>query len=119
MIDLTNIAISVLTIIFGLISIYVIPYLKEKYTKEQLEKACAWSKIAVGAAEQLAKAGVIDPEDRKYYAMKVLESKNIKLDLDQLSDIVESYVLELPTLLTSESEEVETNIEAKPENEAK
>ena len=99
MIDITDLVISVLTVIFGIISYYVIPYLKEKYTKEQLEKACSWAKIAVSAAEQLAKSGIIDPEDRKYYAMKVLESKNIKLDVEQLNDIVESYVLELPKLI--------------------
>ena len=99
MIDLTNLAIAALTVIFGIISCYVIPYLKEKYSKEQLEKACSWAKIAVGAAEQLAKSGIIDPADRKYYAMQVLESKNMKLDIEQLNDIVESYVLELPKIL--------------------
>lgn len=104
MIDITNLAIGIVTVISGIIAAYLIPYLKERYTKEQLEKALSWANIAVAAADQLAKSGVINLEDRKYYAMKVLESKNIKLDIEALSDIVEACVLGLPKLIIDEKE---------------
>lgn len=98
-IDLTEIVVALLGILGTIISTQLIPYLRERYTKEQLEKAVTWGQIAVNAAEQLMKSGVIKPEERKDYAMKVLQSKGIKLDLDQMSDIVESFVLELPSKL--------------------
>jgi len=98
-IDLTEIIIALLGVLGTIISTQLIPYLRERYTKEQLEKAVTWGQIAVNAAEQLMKSGVIKPEERKDYAMKVLQSKGIKLDLDQMSDIVESFVLELPSKL--------------------
>lgn len=104
-IDVTQLALALLSIIGTIVTTYLIPYLKEKYTKEQLEKAVTWGQIAVNAAEQLMKSGVIKPEERKDYAMKVLMSKGIKLDIEQLSDIVEAFVLELPSNLLKEKSE--------------
>lgn len=98
-IDITEVVISILTIIGTIITSQLIPFLKERYTNEQLQKAVTWGQIAVNAAEQLMKSGVIKPEERKDYAMQVLQSKGIKLDIDQMSDIIESFVLELPSKL--------------------
>ena len=103
-IDVTQLAVSIITILLSLVSIYVIPYLKERYSKEQLEKAFAWAEVAVNAAEQLAKVGLIKPDERKDYAMKVLEDKGIKLDIDQLSDIIEAFVRKLPDSVLGEDD---------------
>jgi len=105
-IDLTEIVLAVLTIIGGIISTQLIPYLREKYTKEQLERANTYAQIAVNAVEQLMKSGVIKPEERKQKAMEMLAAKNIKLDLDQLEEMVEAWVLKLP-----KSFEEDTNVE--------
>ena len=103
MVDITPIAVAILTVIFAVITVFVIPYLRSKYSQSDLEKALTWAKIAVNAAEQLAKKGAIDPDERKDYAMAVLEEKNIKLDLYELDDIVESFVRELPKFVLNEN----------------
>ena len=99
MLDITDLAVSILTILAGFVTFKVIPYLKAKYTIEQLEKAFKWGEIAVHAAEQLAKSGVIDVNERKEYAMNILQKKGINLDIDQLTAIVESFVYDLPDLI--------------------
>lgn len=104
MFNLTELAICVLALIGTFITVKVIPYLHERYTREQLDYALMWGEIAVNAAEQLAKSGVIKAEERKEYAMKVLEEKGIKLDFDELSDIIEAFVAELPSLITETPE---------------
>lgn len=104
MIDITGIVVSLLVVLGTVITIYLIPYIKERYTKEQLNKACSWARIAVNAAEQLTKSGVINPEERKDYVMQFLESKGIKLNLDEVSVIVESFVNELPELIIDDKE---------------
>ena len=107
--DLTDLIIALLGLLGTFITIKVIPWIKTKYTKDELEKAMMWAQVAVNAAEQLAKNGTIKLEERKDYAMKILENNGIKLDADQISNIVESFVLELPDLITTkEKVKVET-----------
>ena len=100
--DLTDLIMALLGLLGTFITIKVIPWIKTNYTKDELEKAMMWAQIAVNAAEQLAKNGTIKLEERKEYAMNILVSKGIKIDMDQLSNIVESFVLELPELLDKE-----------------
>ncbi len=111
-IDLTPIALALISIIGTIITTYLIPYLREKYSKEQLDKVIIWGKIAVNSAEQLAKSGVIKPEERKERAMTVLteflKSKNIKLDISQIDNIIESLVIQLPEFITKDNETEET-----------
>jgi Na+/glutamate symporter len=111
-IDLTPIALALISIIGTIITTYLIPYLRERYTKEQLEKALIFGKIAVDSAEQLAKSGVIKPEERKEHAMNVLteflKSKNIKLDIGQINNIIESFVVQLPKFITNNTQSDDT-----------
>lgn len=100
MTDITPMAVSILTLAFSIVSLFLIPVLQKKYSKEQLEEAMTWAKVAVNAAEQLAKSGVINLDERKDYAMKFLEEKRLTIDMDQLSNMVEAFVLELPSLIT-------------------
>ena len=52
-IDLTQIILAVITLIFALISRYVIPYAKSKLNKDQMELLQTFVKAGVYAAEQL------------------------------------------------------------------
>ena len=102
--DFTDLVIAVLGILGTVITVKVIPWIRLSINKEELEKALMWASVAVKAAEQLAKTGEIKMEERKDYAMKYLLDKGIKLDIDQISNIVESFVLELPELVLKENE---------------
>lgn len=93
-IDLTQIIVAVITLIFGLIAKYVIPYLKEKYSTEQLEKMKLWAKVAVEAAEMLY-VGSGRGEEKKKYVLDFLQSKGFSVDFETIENLLESAVLEL------------------------
>ena len=93
-IDLTQIIVAVITLIFGLIAKYAIPYLKEKYSTEQLEKMKLWAKVAVEAAEMLY-TGSGRGAEKKKYVLDFLNSKGFSVDIETLENLLESAVLEL------------------------
>lgn len=93
-IDLTQIIVAVITLIFGLIAKYAIPYLKEKYSTEQLEKMKLWAKVAVEAAEMLY-VGSGRGEEKKKYVLDFLQSKGFSVDFETIENLLESAVLEL------------------------
>lgn len=93
-IDLTQIIVAVITLIFGLIAKYAIPYLKEKYSTEQLEKMKLWAKVAVEAAEMIY-TGSGRGEEKKKYVLAFLNSKGFSVDMETLENLLESAVLEL------------------------
>lgn len=93
-IDLTQIIVAVITLIFGLIAKYAIPYLKEKYSTEQLEKMKLWAKVAVEAAEMIY-TGSGRGEEKKKYVLDFLNSKGFSVDMETLENLLESAVLEL------------------------
>lgn len=93
-IDLTQIIVAIITLIFGLIAKYAIPYLKEKYSTEQLEKMKLWAKVAVEAAEMLY-IGSGRGEEKKKYVLDFLNSKGFSVDMETLENLLESAVLEL------------------------
>lgn len=93
-IDLTQIIVAVITLIFGLVAKYAIPYLKEKYSTEQLEKMKLWAKVAVEAAEMIY-TGSGRGEEKKKYVLDFLNSKGFSVDMETLENLLESAVLEL------------------------
>lgn len=93
-IDLTQIIVAVITLIFGLIAKYVIPYLKEKYSTEQLEKMKLWAQVAVEAAEMLY-VGSGKGEEKKKYVLEFLNKKGFSVDMETLENLLESAVLEM------------------------
>ena len=46
MVDLTQIVVAILTLVFSLVSAFLIPYIKTKVTAEQLETIKFWVNIA-------------------------------------------------------------------------
>lgn len=101
-IDLTQVVIAVLTLIFGCISAFLIPYLKSKLTTEQLSKVKFWVNIAVEAAEMIY-AGTGRGQEKKEYVLKFLNSKGFTLNTDEIENLIESAVLELKTKTKEEA----------------
>lgn len=101
MIDITGIIEAVLTLIVAVVGV-TYTYLKKKSTTaEQLDR---WVQIAVSAAEQAYKVGMTD--DRKAYALSVLEKKGQTLNWDEVDTMIEAAVNQLPSAqraVTSES----------------
>lgn len=88
MINLTDIVQALLALIAVLITVYVIPWLKSKLTKEQLESLIYWTSIAVDAAEQVYS----DNDHRKAYVISFLESKGYTIDTEDIYNEIEALI---------------------------
>lgn len=94
MVDLTQVIVAVLTLVFSLISAFLIPYLKTKVTGEQLDTIKFWVNIAVEAAEMIY-TGTGRGEEKKAYVVEFLNSKGFTLDTTEIENLIEAAVLEL------------------------
>lgn len=92
--DYTLLFEGVLTILFALVTMYVIPWIKTKVSAEELTEIIKWVKIAVQAAEIIYKESGMG-EAKKAYVKTFLEDKGIKYDERQIDSMIESAVLEL------------------------
>lgn len=92
--DYTLLFEGVLTILFALVTMYVIPWIKTKVSAEELTEIIKWVKIAVQAAEMIYKESGMG-EAKKAYVKTFLEDKGIKYDERQIDSMIESAVLEL------------------------
>lgn len=109
-IDLTQIILAVITLIFGILMRYVIPTAKEKLNKEQLELLQIAVKTGVYAAEQLYTSD--QGKEKREYVINFLKEHGYVVDPDALEDpvraMIEAAVKELkmeqgPTVLLQEA----------------
>ena len=99
--ELTEIFNAVIALVTALVSAFVIPWLREKYSAQQLERLVLWADIAVAAAEQLY--GDLDGEKKRQYVLDFLSSRGCKLDEQALEQALEAAVLRLHGALKGES----------------
>ena len=92
--DYTLLFEGVLTILFALVTMYVIPWIKTKVSAEELTEVIKWVKIAVQAAEMIYKESGMG-KAKKDYVLTFLADKGIKYDERQIDLLIESAVLEL------------------------
>lgn len=92
-IDYTDLIQAIITLVAVLITSFLVPYLKEKLSKEKYEKLKNWVSVAVSAAEQLygSKTG----QQKKEYVIGFLNSKGISFDVDEVENLIESEVYKL------------------------
>lgn len=92
MIDITPLCMAVMALAAVVITLYLVPWIKSKTTKEQRESINVLVKIAVQAAEQIF-AGTGRGEEKKAYVMDFLAKKNLKIDMAELDKLIEAAVL--------------------------
>ncbi|MBQ2994188.1 MAG: holin [Peptococcaceae bacterium] len=90
--DITPLCMAVMALAAVVITLYLVPWIKSKTTKEQRESINALVKIAVQAAEQIF-AGAGRGEEKKAYVMDFLAKKNLKIDMAELDKLIEAAVL--------------------------
>ena len=98
MIDITYIVLGVIIIIFGVITSFVVPWIKSNVSAKDLAIAYKWVLIGCKAADQLVKTGVLKKEERKQHVIDFLESNGITLNIDQIDAMIESICHDLPSL---------------------
>ena len=92
--DYTLIIEGIITVLVGVVTAFVIPYIKAKISAEDLSEIMRWVKIAVQAAEMIyTEAG--KGKEKKAYVVEFLNSLGIKYDSAKIDNLIESAVLEL------------------------
>ena len=91
--DYTEIISAGVALISALVSAFLIPWIKERASAEQLKKWQTYVEIAVKAAEQLYNAN--EGAEKKAYVLQYLAEKGIKFDSDTVDKMIESAVLTL------------------------
>lgn len=95
--NITQILLGVIILIGGLVSLFVVPYLRAHVSTEQLSMLAGIAQTVVFAAEKIfgAKMG----EDKLAYALnlanKLLEKKGLKFDADVIRAAIEAQVQQL------------------------
>lgn len=90
--DITGIIEALLTLIVAVIGVVYTKYRKESTNAEQLDR---WVQIAVSAAEQAYKVGMTN--DRKAFALSVLDNKGLTLNWSEVDTMIEAAVNQLPS----------------------
>lgn len=103
--DFTKIVLVVLTIISAIVTGIIIPLIKAKVKKADIDYKMRIVSIAVGAAEQIYKQSGMGKK-KKAEVLKFLKSEGIKVSEDELDKMIESCVLEI----TKWKKELETPV---------
>lgn len=90
MIDFTPIVEALIGLAVTAITVFLIPWLRERYGNETLEKARGWVQIGVLAAEKLYGAGKGD--EKLAYVSNFLAQHKIKLDVEALKALVNAEI---------------------------
>ena len=94
-VDYTPVVQAIIALVAVLITTFLIPWIKANYSAKQIEKAQYWVDVAVRASEQILKAADPDGSKRKAYVEAFLASKNLKLDVESIGNMIEAAVIEL------------------------
>lgn len=95
--DITDILKAVIALAVAIVSTIGIPWLKAKYSAEQINSLLQWVKIGVSAAEQIYSA--TDGAQKKQYVIQYLAENGITADEDVVNNAIEAAVLELHSSL--------------------
>ena len=97
--DITLILELIIKLIAALITIFLIPKLKEliaaKVSESNQKKIIRWVELAVQAAEEAERSGLIDKKAKYQYAKTFLEARGVTFDADTMQALIDSTVWEL------------------------
>ena len=90
-INITELANALIAVICVIISTFLIPWIKSKANKEQLDTLTKWVEIAVNAAEQIYRGPGQGDQKLKYVA-NFLKGKGYTLDDASIKTAIEAAV---------------------------
>ena len=94
MFDMTPIIEAVIALVFVVIAVFVIPYIRSKTTLSQQAEIQSLVTIAVTAAEQIFRGTGLGAK-KKAYVLQWLQDHGVTVNLDKLDAMIESAVHEL------------------------
>ena len=96
LLDLTQLAQTIISLAAGIVSLYLVPWLRSRLTNEQLTKVKSWVQIAVYAAEKLYGAG--NGDQKLAYAEEILRKHGIRLDTATLKAMIDAQIKEMENM---------------------
>lgn len=97
--DITVILELIVKLIFAVLTIFVVPKLKdlisEKVAESDQKKIIRWVELAVQAAEEAERSGLIDKKAKYTYALDFLEKRGVTFDPDTMQALIDSTCWEL------------------------
>lgn len=86
-------------LIFAAVTIFLIPKIKKllaaKVAESDQKKIIRWVELAVQAAEEAERSGLIDKKAKYQYAKDFLEKRGVTFDVDTMQALIDSTVWEL------------------------
>lgn len=105
--DITPILELIIKLAVALITIFLIPKLKDliaaKVSETDQKKIIRWAELAVQAAEEAERAGLIDKKAKYRYALDFLEKRGVTFDADTMQALIDSSCWELFNQFRDES----------------
>lgn len=95
MTDITEILRIVWEVLAAIVSIVLIPFLRSKLSETKRKEITAWVSLAVQAAEEAERAGLIDKKAKYQYALTVLRKRGVTFDADTVQAMIDSACWEL------------------------
>ena len=96
LLNLTQLAQTIISLAAGIVSLYLVPWLRSRLTNEQLTKVKSWVQIAVYAAEKLYGAG--NGDQKLAYAEEILRKHGIRLDMATLKAMIDAQIKEMENM---------------------
>lgn len=97
--DITPILELIIKLVFALITLFLLPKLKalisEKVAESDQRKIIRWVELAVQAAEEAERSGLIDKKAKYTYALDFLEKRGVTFDPDTMQALIDSTCWEL------------------------
>ena len=87
-IDLTQVILALITLISGIVTTFLVPYLKTRMTAAQQERLAALIRVGVYAAEQLYRSG--EGTRKKVYVIQLLEQQGYAIDSAEIDARIEA-----------------------------
>ena len=107
--DITPILELIIKLVFTLVTLFLIPKIKDflaaKVSESDQKKIIRWVELAVQAAEEAERAGLIDKKAKYQYAKSFLEDRGVTFNADTMQALIDSTVWELFNQFKKDSEE--------------
>ena len=92
-IDLTQVILAVITLISGLLTSFLIPYLKQRLSAVQQDRLAALIRVGVFAAQQLYEVG--EGTKKKAYVIQLLEQQGYAINSAEIDARIEAELMNL------------------------
>ena len=91
--DVTQVVLALMTLISGVVTTFLVPWLKQRLNAGQRERLAALIRVGVFAAQQLFRSD--EGVRKKTYVIQLLEEQGYRIDSEMIDAQIEAELMEL------------------------